>query len=34
VRETPSLLREIDAQALVRNLAEHLAEFSTASAIR
>jgi DNA mismatch repair protein MutL len=27
VRETPSLLGEIDAQALVRNLAEHMAEW-------
>jgi len=30
VRETPSLLGEIDAQALVRNLAEHMAEWDEA----
>ena len=30
VRETPSLLGEIDAQALVRNLAEHIAEWDEA----
>jgi DNA mismatch repair protein MutL len=30
VRETPSLLDEIDAQALVRNLAEHMAEWDEA----
>ena len=30
VRETPSLLGEIDAQALLRNLAEHMAEWDEA----
>jgi DNA mismatch repair protein MutL len=30
VRETPSLLGEIDAQALVRNLSEHMAEWDEA----
>jgi DNA mismatch repair protein MutL len=30
VRETPSLLGEIDAQALLRNLAEHMAEWEEA----
>ena len=30
VRETPSLLGAIDAQALVRNLAEHMAEWDEA----
>ena len=30
VRETPSMLGEIDAQALVRNLAEHIAEWDEA----
>jgi DNA mismatch repair protein MutL len=30
VRETPSLLGEIDAQAMVRDLAEHLAEWDEA----
>jgi DNA mismatch repair protein MutL len=30
VRETPSLLGEIDAQAMVRNLAEHMAEWDEA----
>jgi DNA mismatch repair protein MutL len=30
VRETPSLLGEIDAQALIRNLAEHMAEWDEA----
>ncbi len=30
VRETPELLGEIDAQALVRNLAEHMAEWDEA----
>ncbi|MGD9769378.1 MAG: DNA mismatch repair endonuclease MutL [Pseudolabrys sp.] len=30
VRETPALLGEIDAQALVRNLAEHMAEWDEA----
>jgi DNA mismatch repair protein MutL len=30
VRETPSLLGEIDAQALMRNLAEHMAEWDEA----
>jgi DNA mismatch repair protein MutL len=30
VRETPSLLGEIDAQALLRNLAEHIAEWDEA----
>jgi DNA mismatch repair protein MutL len=30
VRETPSLLGEIDAKALVRNLAEHMAEWEEA----
>jgi DNA mismatch repair protein MutL len=30
VRETPSLLGEIDAKALVRNLAEHMAEWDEA----
>jgi DNA mismatch repair protein MutL len=30
VRETPSLLGEIDARALVRNLAEHMAEWDEA----
>src|SRR5260370_928586 len=30
VRETPSLLGEIDAQALVRNLVEHMAEWDEA----
>src|SRR6185312_3620237 len=30
VRETPSLLGEIDAQALVRDLAEHMAEWDEA----
>jgi DNA mismatch repair protein MutL len=30
VRETPSLLGEIDAQALVKNLAEHMAEWDEA----
>ncbi len=30
VRETPSLLGEVDAQALLRNLAEHMAEWDEA----
>ncbi|MGE0034905.1 MAG: DNA mismatch repair endonuclease MutL [Xanthobacteraceae bacterium] len=30
VRETPALLGEIDAQALIRNLAEHMAEWDEA----
>ncbi len=30
VRETPSMLGEIDAQAMVRNLAEHMAEWDEA----
>jgi DNA mismatch repair protein MutL len=30
VRETPSLLGEIDAQALIKNLAEHMAEWDEA----
>ena len=30
MRETPSLLGEIDAQALVRDLAEHMAEWDAA----
>jgi DNA mismatch repair protein MutL len=30
VRETPSLLGEIDAKALLRNLAEHMAEWDEA----